>query len=88
MNANRDIVIDIVTALAEVEGREPHELEYALEDYVDTDALTRLAAMENTDWEVSFRLPDHSVKLTGDGEIHVDGTLQKVTSLDPSEPGV
>jgi len=80
--SGRDIVIDLVSALAEAEGVEPHELDYALEEYVDTDAVARLAAMGNSDWELTFHLPDHTVTLNGAGEIHVDGTLHQVVAVD------
>jgi len=37
--------------------------------------------MDQTDWELTFRVPDHRVTVTGEGQIHVDGTLVSVADL-------
>jgi len=81
MTARRDLTLEIVDALATTEHRAPQELEYSLHEHVDTDALQALASMDRTDWELTFHVPDHQVTVTGDGSIHVDGTLVSVADL-------
>ena len=76
--ANHDVVVDLATALARADGVEPHELEYQLQEYVDTDALGRLVAMDNTDWRLTVTVADHEVTVDGTGRIRVDGDIEHV----------
>jgi hypothetical protein len=73
MTPGHDVTVAIARAIAEVEGMEPHDLGYSLANYVDTDAIERLAAMDNRDWELTFAVPDHEVTVTGHGRIALDG---------------
>jgi hypothetical protein len=75
MTSRTELLHHVVEALAEVEGVEPHEFEYSLYDYVETDALRILSTSDHTDWELSFRVPDHSVEVRGDGRILIDGVV-------------
>jgi len=75
---DRDIIVDIATALARAEDVEPHRLEYQLHEYVDTDALAALLAMDNSDWRLTVTVAGHEVTLDGTGQIRVDGDLQYV----------
>lgn len=76
--ANHDVVVDLATALARADGVEPHELEYQLQEYVDTDALGRFVAMDNTDWRLTVTVADHEVTVDGTGRIRVDGDIEHV----------
>ena len=79
---SRDVIVDVATALARAEGSEPYELDYQVHDYLDTDAIGRLVAMENTDWRLTVTVADHEVTIDGSGRIRVDGELQHTVELD------
>lgn len=64
---------EIVTAVADAEGVDPTDLDFALHDYVETDGLRLLASHEESTWTLTFQLPDHEVTVTSDGVILVDG---------------
>lgn len=68
-----DVVRGLLEALAATEGCEPVELDYALQDHIDVDALDALLAHPTGSWTLSFEVPDHSVTVTGDGVVLVDG---------------
>ncbi|MFB6120801.1 MAG: HalOD1 output domain-containing protein [Halobacteriaceae archaeon] len=70
----RDAVIPIIIgAIADVEGCSPHDLDFTLYDHVDTNALRSLCASDQTDWKLTFEVPDHTVLVRGTGEVRVDG---------------
>lgn len=73
---DRDIIVDIVAALARVERVELHQLDYQLQEYIDTDALAALLAMDNPDWRLTVTVADHEVTLDGAGRIWIEGDLQ------------
>jgi|AntRauTorcE11898_2_1112593.scaffolds.fasta_scaffold00038_26 hypothetical protein len=75
MNPDDTLLHDIVRALATVECCAPHELQFALHDYVDTTAIERLAAMDDAEWSLSFDVPDHVVAVHSDGRIVVDDAV-------------
>jgi hypothetical protein len=79
---DHDIVVDLATALARAEGVEPHELDVQLQEHVDTDAVSRLVAMDNTDWRLTVTVADHEVTIDGTGGIRVDGEVQHVVRTD------
>ena len=62
----------IAETVAEIEGVDAADLDYALHDYVDTDALRLLASHDGGVWRLAFELPDHDVTVTSDGTIFVD----------------
>ncbi|WP_415382362.1 HalOD1 output domain-containing protein [Halosimplex sp. TS25] len=68
-----DVTLELVGAIATVEGVEPHELDYSLHDYVATDAVREMARTDTDDWELTFEVPDHTVTVDGTGEIQIDG---------------
>jgi hypothetical protein len=78
---DRDSIVNIATALARAEGLEPHQLDYQIHEYVDTDALAALLAMDNSDWRFTVTIADHEVTLDGSGQIRVDGDLQHVVEM-------
>lgn len=85
MTADQDILLDVVEALAEVEGVEPHELEYTLHEHVYTEAIRGLVEGEYAGWELTFQVPGHEVSLREDREIYVDGTLVRERDVDQFE---
>ena len=68
----------VVRAVADAKGVEPMELEYALYEYIDIEAIRQLADHENSSWTVSFELPEHNVIITGDGTIEVNEAAGKI----------
>lgn len=63
---------DIVIAVAEKKGINPISLEYSIAEYIDPDALERLANYDSGEWTLSFELPEYEVTVTSDDEIRVD----------------
>jgi hypothetical protein len=61
----------IVEALADAEGVDPTELEYSLQEYVDLDALDRLANHDGAEWTFTFELPAYEVTVQHDGRVRV-----------------
>lgn len=68
---------DIIEAVADSEDVEPDELELVLNDYIDLDAVNRLAEHDNSTWTLNFELPEHSVTVTSDGLILVDSQPER-----------
>jgi len=82
MSEKPDLALELVGALATVEGVPAHELPYSLHDHVDTTVVEGLAEMPHTDWTFSVRIADYDVTLAGDGTITVDGdTVRTVESV-------
>ncbi|WP_459191353.1 HalOD1 output domain-containing protein [Halosimplex sp. J119] len=73
MTAFDDVTLDLVGAIAAVEGIEAHDLDYSLHDYVATDAIRELVEADTEDWKLTFEIPDHTVTVDGAGEIRIDG---------------
>jgi hypothetical protein len=74
LQTEKDILPDLVRAVAEAKSVEPTELDVTIQNHMDIDALTYLATEEFTTWTLSFELPEHTVTVTSDGSIQVDGT--------------
>jgi len=75
MTRDRELTLATVDALAATENVAPQELDYALHDYIDTTALDRLSAMDQTAWELTFEVEGHEVVVSGDGQICIDGCV-------------
>jgi len=60
-------------AIADAKNTKPEHLEIALEDYVATDSIRALDEHKGNSWSLRFSLPNHTVKVTGQGAISVDG---------------
>ena len=73
MRESRDVILELVETLAEVEGADIHGLEYTLHDHVDTEAIERLVGMDAEDWTLTFEVPDHEVTIEGGGRAGVGG---------------
>jgi hypothetical protein len=69
-----DIIHSLAKAIADAEGKEPAELDIHLHNHISTEALRQLADQENESWTLQFELPDHTVKILGDGAILVYDT--------------
>ncbi|WP_121823112.1 HalOD1 output domain-containing protein [Halostella salina] len=85
MTRDRRVVLEVLEALAAAEGVEPHELDYSLQEHVDTDSLERLAEMEDAEWTLTFSVPDHEVTVDSDGGILVDGEAAASDEVDQLE---
>lgn len=68
----------VVTAVADAKDVDPSELDLVLHEYIDVDALESLSTHEDSSWTLAFELPEHTVTVTNDGVILVDGSVQKV----------
>lgn len=73
MTGSEGVTLELVRAIAAVEGVEPHEIEYSLHDYVATDAVRAMAESDSGDWELTFQVPGHAVTVENTGEIRIDG---------------
>jgi hypothetical protein len=62
----------IIEEVAAFHDTEPRELEYAVGDYLDLDAVRQLARASDGTWTLSFKLPDCQVCVDSDGEITVE----------------
>jgi len=69
-----EILRSIIEAVADAKDTEPVELDLVLQDYVDAEAIERLDGHESDLWTLQFELPEHTVLVSGDGTILVDGT--------------
>lgn len=70
----------IIRAIADAKDTDPMALDLALENWIDTDAIQALQRHDTTDWVLRFEIPDHSVTVTGDNEILVDGRKERMFS--------
>ena len=73
-----EIVIGVVKAITDAKGIGLHELDSPLQEHIDTEAIQLLAAHETASWTLSFELPDHTVTVTSDGVVLVDGVRETV----------
>ena len=71
-------VSDIVSAIADAKGIDPDELDYPLYKYIDPDAIDLMASHETASWTLAFELPEHTVTVTSDGLVLVDGAQQAI----------
>jgi len=72
-DADKQISIDVIEAIAEQTGTDPQTMEPPLYEVVDTDALDTLYERETTA-TVEFQYDGHDVVIDGDGTVTVDGT--------------
>ena len=69
---NDQLTHEIVNGVAERRDVEPAELDLVIEDYIDTEAVERLADHETASWTLSFQLPESVVTIMNGGEISID----------------
>lgn len=77
------LIEQIISAIADAEGKQPDELTYAVEEYVDTDAIRLLEKHDSTSWTLEFDLPTHTVQVTGQGGVSVDGVRRQPLVVEP-----
>lgn len=69
---NNRLVSDLVEAVADSKGADPTDLEFALSEYIDVEAIQRLARNSDSEWRLSFELPQRRVYVASGGEILVE----------------
>lgn len=84
MTAN-DIVIELVEALAAIEGVSPIELPFSLTDHIDPVVLQRVVAEGSNPERLTFTVADHRVTVFGSGEFVIDGADPTASSLSVRE---
>lgn len=77
MDHTEDIIYEVISALAAVDGVDPSDLDYNFSDYINPIALGNLFATEGEFWECSFDVPKHEVTVTHTGEVFIDGSRRK-----------
>lgn len=82
---SESVPLGVVEAIADTKDIDPAELDHALENHIETDALELLAAHDNSSWALAFELPDCRVTVTGDGRVLVDG--ERACRWKPRENG-
>lgn len=75
MSNRRDLIVDVLEAVADADRVAVEELSITLADHVDPEVLVALSAMDEGSWEFTFELEDHEVTITSDGQLFVDGVL-------------
>ena len=73
MSMTDSVTARIVGAVAEAKGVSPTDLDCILGEHVDADAIEQLVAHSGDAWELAFEFADHTVSVTGDGTVYVDG---------------
>jgi hypothetical protein len=81
MTRRHEVLSDLVKAIAETEECSPHNLEYSLYEYIETDAIATLVGSKHTAWELTFQVPDHTVVVRGNGQILRDDNLVQDLNL-------
>ena len=70
------VCVDVVEAIADREGIDPTEVDFQLDEHVNSDALDALArhasAHDDASWSLEFDVADVSVTVRSDGRIAVD----------------
>lgn len=71
----------ITESVAAAEGIDPIDLDFVLEDCIDTDALEQLVRFGGATWTLSFRCDEYVVTLTSRREIFVDEAREQIPSV-------
>jgi len=74
------VVDQIVKSIADAKDVDPVDLDIVMQEWVDTDALRLLADHPSDAWRIQFEMPEHTVTITGEGAILVDGTEERAYS--------
>jgi len=78
--------IEIVETIADSSGVRPEDLDYAVFEYVDLDAIEALVEHDGGPWTLTFEVPDSSIIITSDGEIAVaEERSAAVPNVSPTE---
>ena len=68
-----DLTVELTQSLAATRGVKPTEVRETLHEYIDLEALEELARHEGGPWQLSFELPEHTVTVTSDNRVTVNG---------------
>lgn len=79
-SSETSVCVDVLEAIADVEGVPPRELDFTLHDHVPTGALDEMYRSDQGPWELSFEVPGHGVTVQNDGTIFVDDQLIQLDS--------
>lgn len=63
----------IVEALAEAEGVDPLELDFRLEEVIDTEAVESLIEHDGDEWHLQITAGGHEIIVDPDGTLSIDG---------------
>lgn len=66
------IINTLIETVADAKDKEPEELEVALENHVSMVAVRRLDEHDGDSWTLQFELPEHTVRIEGDGTVFVE----------------
>lgn len=80
-SSSESVTTAVADAVADTKGVEPVDLEIVFEEHIDTEAVNRLATHDTASWTLSFELPEHTVTVTSDGEVLVDGHRKDVATV-------
>lgn len=75
-----DLAAEIAESVADLEGVDPTDLGYTLEEYIPADAIRMLACHDTASWRLWFELPHHQITITSNDRIFVDGIHEEITS--------
>lgn len=67
------ILLTVLEAIAAAEGRDVEDLEFVMQDWVDSGAVQRLVNQGSDTLRIQFAVPNHSVTITGASTVFVDG---------------
>lgn len=69
---NSDVVVDIVTELAERKGVEPTDLEFSLANHIDIQAVEAVATHGSKTCQLTFQVPGYEVAVFGTGTFKIE----------------
>lgn len=70
---SESLAISVVEALARADRVSPDDLDYQLYEFIDPEVFSVLREGGNCAWELSFEVADHTVTVTDDEMIFVNG---------------
>lgn len=62
----------LIETVADVKGKEPEDLDIVLEDQISMVAIQGLDDHKADSWVLQFELPEHTVRVVGDGTVYVE----------------
>lgn len=71
------LATEIRDAIADYENINSSDIDLTITEYIDIEALAQLKQHDNTVWMFTFKLPDHEVTVTSDGDILIDDQHMK-----------
>lgn len=70
-DTGEELSVRVVQALADARGIEPADLDVRLGEWIDVDALERLAGHDGGEWTVTFTVAEWTVTVDHEGEVTV-----------------